>query len=128
MQVYPVGSKVWLKNMANSHRMGGKMDPVYIGPYTVAETLDKGRYRLQRADGTTLKKLYNGVLLKEKLDPVSPAEESTLPTKQCHQKSKKSNPASKRRKVYTCTKLQSNLLVRLLILNCRLTMDHGCHP
>ena len=93
MQVYLVGSKVWLKDMANSHRMGGKLDPVYTGPYTVTEILDKGHYRLQRADGTRLKKLYNGVLLKEKLDPVSSAEESTLPTKQYHQKGKNSNPA-----------------------------------
>ena len=78
MQVYPVGSKVWLKNMANSHRMGGKLDPVYTGPYTVVEIPDKGRYSLQRADGTRLKKLYNGVLLKEVLDPADQSDSAKV--------------------------------------------------
>ena len=119
-QVYPVGSKVWLKNMANSHRMGGKMDPVYTGPYTVAEVMDKGRYCLQKANGTRLKKLYNGVLLKEVLDPVDPSESSesavqksvtSTPDKMCsgskepiksrkqQLRTKRSNPPSKKRKV-----------------------------
>lgn len=79
--------------------MGSKLDPLYTGPYTVAEVLDKGRYCLEKADGTRLKKLYNGVLLKEKLDPVDIPEETTpatQPTKRCRQSS---NPAAKRRKV-----------------------------
>ena len=58
-----------LRNMSNSHRMGGKLDPVFTGPYTVAEILDKGRYSLLNADGKKLKKLYNGVLLKEYVEP-----------------------------------------------------------
>ena len=33
--------------------------------HTVAEVVDKGRYRLQNQSGKKLKKLYNGVLLKE---------------------------------------------------------------
>ena len=118
MQVYPVGSKVWLKNMANCHRMGGKLDPVYTGPYTVVEILDKGRYSLQRADGKRLRKLYNGVLLKEVLDPVDqsdPAEQSDPSEssngqrkstnnshKQTTKKTKSLNPPSKKRKVYFC--------------------------
>ena len=65
LQEYPVGSKVWLKNMSNTHRMGGKLDNAYLGPYTVAEVMDKGRYQLQNESGKKLKKLYNGVLLKE---------------------------------------------------------------
>ena len=112
MQVYPVGSKVWLKNMANCHRMGGKLDPVYTGPYTVVEILDKGRYSLQRADGKCLKKLYNGVLLKEMLEPIAidqsdPSELSNSQQKStqsnCNQTKKKTkplNPAPKKRKVY----------------------------
>ena len=66
-----MGSKVWLKNMSNTHRMGGKLDDVYLGPYTVAEVVDKGCYRLQNESGKKLKKLYNGVLLKEHF-PVNP--------------------------------------------------------
>ena len=71
LSIKPVGSKVWLKNMSNTHRMGGKLDDVYLGPYTVAEVVDKGRYRLQNESGKKLKKLYNGVLLKEHF-PVNP--------------------------------------------------------
>lgn len=93
-----------------------KLDPVYTGPYTVVEILDKGRYSLQRADGTRLKKLYNGVLLKEVLDPVdqSDSAEQTDPSepsngqrkstsnshKQPTNKTKTLNPPSKTRKVY----------------------------
>ena len=51
--------------MKNSHRMGGKLDATWKGPYTVSEFVGKGRYRLMRGDGKELKKLYNGVLLKE---------------------------------------------------------------
>ena len=69
MQVYPVGSCVLLKNMTNSHRMGGKMDCTWKGPYTVHEMVDKGRYQLQSKSGKVLKKLYNGVLLKEFYSP-----------------------------------------------------------
>ena len=56
-----------LKNMANSHRIGGKLDSVCMGPYTMAEILNKGQYCLLSADGRKLRKLYNnnGVLLKE---------------------------------------------------------------
>ena len=74
MQVYPVNSTIWLKNMANSYRMGRKLNPVYTGPYTVVEILDKQRYSLQRADGTRLKKFYNGVLLKEVLNPIDQSD------------------------------------------------------
>ena len=74
-QEYPTGSKVWLKNMTNSHRMGGKMDKVHLGPYTVTEIADKGLYRLQNDKGKNLKKLYNGVLLKEYFPPVKAPEE-----------------------------------------------------
>ncbi len=76
-QEYAVGSKVLLKNMTNSHRMGGKLDATWKGPYTVAEFVGKGRYRLKRADGKELKKLYNGVLFKEYIPSSSqPAEPS----------------------------------------------------
>ena len=69
VKVYPVGSSVMLKNMVHSHRMGGKMDSVFKGPYTVEEIVGKGRYQLKSKDGKVLKKLYNGVLLKEYYSP-----------------------------------------------------------
>lgn len=60
-----MGTKVLLKNMKNSHRMGGKLDPKWLGPYTVVEKVGKGRYRLCSKTGDTVKKLYSSCLLKE---------------------------------------------------------------
>ena len=60
---------VLLKNMQNSHRMGGKLEKKWLGPYEVVESLSKGRYTLKSSDGSILKKAYNGVLLKEYLQP-----------------------------------------------------------
>ena len=51
------------------------MDKVHLGPYTVTEIADKGLYRLQNDKENNLKKLYNGVLLKEYFPPVKAPEE-----------------------------------------------------
>ena len=69
--------------------MGGKLDATWKGPYTVSEFVGKGRYRLMRGDGKELKKLYNGVLLKEYIplgsapsqSPQPPATETIQPRK-----------------------------------------------
>ena len=37
LQEYAVGSKVLLKVMKNQHRMGGKLDDRWTGPYEVVE-------------------------------------------------------------------------------------------
>lgn len=58
------------KVMKNTHRMGGKLDTKWTGPYEVIEKLSKGRYCLKK-DGKTLEKLYNGALLKDHLQPKS---------------------------------------------------------
>jgi hypothetical protein len=55
---------------SNSHRMGGKLESKWDGPYTVDEKLSKGRYRLMSKQGVVLKKLYSGCLLKEYFEPV----------------------------------------------------------
>jgi hypothetical protein len=55
--------------MKNSHRMGGKMDPKWLGPYTVVEKLSKGRYCLKSAADKHLKKLYSSNVLKEYYEP-----------------------------------------------------------
>ena len=60
-----VGSKVVLKNKRHSHRMGGKLDIKWNGPYIVKARLTKGRYQLQSSNGVVLKKLYSTCLLKE---------------------------------------------------------------
>lgn len=69
LQEYAVGSKVLLKVMKNHHRMGGKLDDRWTGPYEVVEKLSKGRYCLKTKEGKVLKKLYNGALLKDHLQP-----------------------------------------------------------
>ena len=58
---------VMLKNMRNSHRMGGKLDKKWIGPYEVVESLSNGCYRLKSSDGSIFKKAYNSFLLKDNL-------------------------------------------------------------
>ena len=51
--------------MRPNHRMEGKLDARWNGPYTVAAKLSKGSYQLQSKNGVVLKKLYNSCLLKE---------------------------------------------------------------
>ena len=55
--------------MKNHHRMGGKLDDCWTDPYEVMEKLSKGRYCLKTKEGKVLKKLYNGALLKDHLQP-----------------------------------------------------------
>ena len=69
LQEYAVGSKVLVKVMKNQHRMGGKLEDRWTGPYEVMEKLSKGRYCLKTKSGKVLKKLYNGALLKDHLQP-----------------------------------------------------------
>ena len=55
--------------MKNSHRMGGKLDSKWDGPYVIEEKLSKERYRLRSKQGVVLKKLYSSCLLKEYFEP-----------------------------------------------------------
>ena len=51
--------------MKNNHRMGGKLDEKWDGPYEIVEKLTRGRSRLKSLKGGILKKLYNSALLKD---------------------------------------------------------------
>ena len=62
--------------------MGGKLDITWKGPYTITEVAGKGSYHLRAQCGKELKKLYNGVLLKEYFEP--PASHTTKPQPQKH--------------------------------------------
>ena len=67
-----VGDKVLVKNMKNESRKGGKLEPQFPGgPYTIAEDLGKGRYRLQDANSKNLKTAINCHRLKIWRDPES---------------------------------------------------------
>ena len=46
-KTFEKGSLVWMKNRKQIHRMGDKMKPRFMGPYTVVECLDKGLVRLK---------------------------------------------------------------------------------
>lgn len=59
------GSLVLLKNNKNNHRMGGKLEAKYLGPYEVVSLEGKGRAKLRNvASGKELKNLYHLVNLK----------------------------------------------------------------
>ena len=51
---------VLVRNSARDGRKGGKLEQRWLGPYTIAESLEKGRYILQNPSGRILKKTYNG--------------------------------------------------------------------
>lgn len=55
----PVGTEVLLVNTAQRQRKGGKMDPVWLGPYTISKSMGKGVYELKNSDGEVLKKKAN---------------------------------------------------------------------
>ena len=42
-----VGTRVLLENTAQKQRKGGKMDPVWLGPYRINRSLGKGLYELK---------------------------------------------------------------------------------
>ena len=59
------GNLVLRRNMANSHRMGGKMDAKWHGPYEVEEITEKGLYRLKcMKSGKVLKQGFSSLQLK----------------------------------------------------------------
>lgn len=59
------GSLVLLRNNKNNHRMGGKLEAKYIGPYEVVTLLNKGRAKLKNVSSNKeLKNLYHIVNLK----------------------------------------------------------------
>ena len=59
-----IGTRVWLENTAQKQRKGGKMDPVWLGPYTINRSLGKGLYELKNGTGEILKKKANIIRLK----------------------------------------------------------------
>ena len=75
---YITGLSSWHHGYAQEHGQfasygggGGEMDCTWKGPYTIKEVVGKGRYQLKSKDGRVLKKLYNGVLLKEYHSPTA---------------------------------------------------------
>ena len=55
---------MYIKNPQRIHRMGSKMKPRWIGPYTVIKSLNKGLVKLKNGNGKILKRLYHASNLK----------------------------------------------------------------
>ena len=53
-----IGAQVLLENTAQKQRKGGKLEPAWLGPYTVNRCVGKGLYELWR-DGTVVKRKAN---------------------------------------------------------------------
>ena len=53
------GTEVLLENTKQKQRKGGKLDPKWLGPYTVNRDLGKGVYELQNSHGKVLKTKAN---------------------------------------------------------------------
>ena len=49
---YQVGAKVLKKDFTRKKRKGGKMDPKWLGPYTITQKLGKGFYKLESCKKT----------------------------------------------------------------------------
>ena len=58
-QVIPEGTEVLLENTYQKQRKGGKMDPLWLGPYTIHKNLGKGLYELKNKEGKLVKKKAN---------------------------------------------------------------------
>lgn len=55
----PEGSEVLVENTAQKQRKGGKLDDLWLGPYTVHRHMGKGIYQLANGQGKILKKKVN---------------------------------------------------------------------
>ena len=58
------GDTVFLRNLRNQARKGGKLERAWSGPYTISEVLPKGLYNLRNEDGIELKTSFDSSRLK----------------------------------------------------------------
>ena len=58
-----VGTQILLENTTQKQRKGGKLEPAWLGPYTINGSIGKGVYELCK-DGNILKKKVNIARLK----------------------------------------------------------------
>ncbi len=77
-KVLPVGTRVLLENTKQKQRKGGKLEPLWLGPYTISKDLGKGLYELSTQAGKVLKTKANIARLKEYQERAS--EDSKSPS------------------------------------------------
>ena len=108
-QVLPEGTEVLLENTYQKQRKGGKMDPLWLGPYTIHRNLGKGLYELKNKEGKLVKKKANINRLKvyrrrnDEVTQSSPNNSPPSSPNKSPQSSPTKSPSRKRRKVcYAC--------------------------
>ena len=80
--VFTIGSKVLLENTAQKQRKGGKMDPVWLGPYIISRDLGKGLYELSNMSNKIIKNKANVSRLKNYFErSLSEGETAPPPSK-----------------------------------------------
>ena len=68
---FSVGEEVLKKNLKNKHRMGGKLDMKWLGPYVVTSVTEYGNYELRCAkSGKLLKQRVPITQLKRYIWPI----------------------------------------------------------
>ena len=104
-QVLPEGTEVLLENTYQKQRKGGKMDPLWLGPYTIPRNLGKGLYELKNKEGKLVKKKANINRLKvyrrrnDEVTQSSPNNSPPSSPNKSPQSSPTKSPSQKRRKV-----------------------------
>ena len=72
------GSEVLLENTAQKQRKGGKIDHLWLGPYTISRSLGKGVYELTNHSGQVIKSKVNVTRLKLYTRRVNPEEKQNV--------------------------------------------------
>ena len=96
-QVIPEGTEVLLENTYQKQRKGGKMDPLWLGPYTIHKNLGKCLYELKNKEGKLVKKKANINRLKvytrrNEVPPSSPNDSPNKSPQSSPSKSPQSSP------------------------------------
>ena len=67
---FSIGDEVLKKNMKNKHRMGGKLDVKWLGPYVITRLTEDGNFELRCSkSGTPLKQRVPITHLKKYIHP-----------------------------------------------------------
>ena len=58
-QILAVGVEVQVENTKHKLRKGGKLEPAFLGPYTISRHVGKGVYELKKRKGELMKQKVN---------------------------------------------------------------------
>ena len=123
-QVLQVGTEVLLENTKQKQRKGGKMEPLWLGPYTIKRDLGKGLYELSNTSGTVLKKKANINRLKlySRRDDDPPTRNLSDPPRNKRSLSSPCSPEQPKKRKPPATKVSNHDIVLIVIV--LYIMDH----